>query len=323
MKNSKPFAKHFLLVFGLLSTAFAGKGQNLVPNGDFEQYIGCPTATAQMDSCLFWRNPANTITGGTPDYFNQCANFSDVGVPGNIVGYQNANSGNAYCGIVAGRHQSPLSEWREYIETELTSVLTANTCYHFEMFLNLSNRSKYTSDAMGVYFSDTLINGINNWQSLSYIPQINFNLGFNTDTVNWINISGNYTASGGEAFIIIGNFKDSLQTNLLLCNSGGIFFYSYFYIDDVSLTPCTGIEEQNQNSSVTIYPNPVKDQLNITGLPGEEKQIIITDILGKEIYRTTPLTSDFRLPTSAFQKGIYFIEINTGKEVFRKKFLKE
>jgi hypothetical protein len=62
---------------------------------------------------------------------------------------------------------------------------------------------------------------------------------------------------------------------------------------------------------------------NITGLPGEEKQIIISDILGKEIYRFAPPGSDFRLPTSSFPKGIYIIEINTGKNIYRKKFLKE
>src|ERR1700704_5421680 len=72
------FMKKLALFCCIISTAFAGKGQNLVPNGDFEQYSGCPNFAGQMDSCLFWINPAPYPPAGSPDYFNQCASFVNV-----------------------------------------------------------------------------------------------------------------------------------------------------------------------------------------------------------------------------------------------------
>jgi hypothetical protein len=148
------------------------------------------------------------------------------------------------------------------------------------------------------------------------------------DTMNWILMSGNYTATGGENFIIIGNFILAASTNTVIVNNNNQNF-GMIYIDDVSLSPCTGIGEQNEQAEIKIYPNPVKDELNVQISPDKDRdqnkkaEIIITDILGKEIYRNEFLTSDFRILTSNFRSGIYFIEINDGKNIYRKKFLKE
>ena len=77
----------------LLLTCRICSAQNLVPNGDFEGYSGCPDNASQFDSTLFWFSP----TAATPDYFNQCAT-SNVGVPYNDFGYQPAHSGGGYAG---------------------------------------------------------------------------------------------------------------------------------------------------------------------------------------------------------------------------------
>jgi hypothetical protein len=321
--------KKTALLLALTATAFAGKGQNLVPNGDFEQYSGCPTGYGQIDYSSFWINP--TVfpgSGGSPDYFNQCSTNPNVGVPNNVFGYQPAHSGNGYIGIVTGRNQagSGYNNYREYVEVPLSSTLSANLCYHFEMYISLANQCKYTSDVTGVYFSDTIITGINNYFSLSYTPQININWGLITDTLNWILITAGYTATGGENYLMIGNFKDSSQTNTVLVNGGsGLFYYSYFYIDDVSLTPCTGIEEQNQNQAFTIYPNPVKDQFMVSGLkfPVKEKtEIIITDASGRKVLQQTKMKAEV-FNIQSLNAGIYFVEINDGKNVYRKKIIKE
>ncbi|HKR07173.1 MAG TPA: T9SS type A sorting domain-containing protein [Bacteroidia bacterium] len=331
--------KKILPFFFLISATFAGRGQNLVPNGSFDQYTGCPDGEGQIDSAMFWMNPAVYISGGgSPDYFNQCATNNDFGVPANYFGFQNAHSGDAYCGLVGwGLLGSP--DWREYIEVALTSTLAANQCYHLEMYLSLADDSRYTSDAIGAYFSDTVISGIMNNDPLPYAPQIDINLGLSTDTSNWILITGNFTANGGENYMIIGNYKNDFQTNSLQLPAGSID-YSYFYIDDVSLTPCTGIEEQNENAEIQIYPNPVKDELFIksNSLVGKA-EIIITDILGKEILMKQFSNSKYQIPKQFenwnlnienFKPGIYFIEINMaslpdrqGKNIFRKKFLKQ
>ncbi|HKR04168.1 MAG TPA: hypothetical protein VJY62_05975, partial [Bacteroidia bacterium] len=295
--------KNLLLIF-FLSAAFAGTGQNLVPNGDFEQFGSCPTTLSQLNTTLFWLNPTNGAS--TPDYFNQCGT-GNAGIPVNIFGYQPAHSGAGYGGIHPWTLSS--SNYREYIEVMLTSNLIANQCYHFEMYVNRANTNQYTIDNISVYFSDTAILGITNSDPLPFIPQINNSAGFITDTLNWTLISGTLTASGGERFIIIGNFNNDANTDTMLMNSSAPYAASYFYIDDVCLTPCgtpcyTGIQEQNQNHAINIYPNPVKDELFVNGYPLVGKtEIIISDILGKEIYRNqfSSLLGRDQIPTSKFK----------------------
>jgi OmpA-OmpF porin, OOP family len=316
--------KSLLLFIFFLLIIFNVKGQNLVPNPDFEQYSGCPTNISQLDSALFWFNPfSNTLISST-DYFNQCAGTSAVaGVPQNSISYQNAHSGFGYAGI--HRFYMFLPNYREYIECMLTSPLVAGTCYYFEMYINLANSSIYNASDIGVYLSDTLVAGVNTPSLLPYIPQINNSATNIPDTLNWTLVNGYYTASGNESFITIGNFKDDATTDTMTIYPGNPVQSSYVFIDDVSLTPCTGIEEQNQNDAIKIYPNPVKDEFKVSGLKfkvGEKAEIKIFDVLGKEVYQNVFETSNFKLQTSNFSNGIYFAEINDGKNILRKKFLK-
>jgi hypothetical protein len=116
--------KKVLLLFFFISTTFVGRGQNLVPNGDFELYSGCPNDLGQLDSVLYWINPTTNIPfiSGTPDYFNQCGNPPLIDVPKNNFGYQIAHSGGAYSGILVW-FAAGLTNYREYVEVPLTSPL--------------------------------------------------------------------------------------------------------------------------------------------------------------------------------------------------------
>ena len=312
-----------LLIVYHLSLITFSQGQNLVPNGDFEQYSGCPSNADQLDSALFWTNPHALPhpPGGSPDYFNQCS--ANVNVPNTPWGYQPALSGVAYGGIVIFYNSAAYPDYREYLEVSLTAPLTAGQCYHLEFYYNASGDFEYTSDDISAYFSNTIISGVGNVNPLPYTPQINNAPGNYTDTMNWQLVQGNFTAAGGESYLVIGNFKNDASTNVISISQGPA--YAYVYVDDVSLTPCTGMEEQNSNSEIKIYPNPVGDELQVQSSKfkaGEKTEVIITDALGKEVYKKSFLTSDLRLPTSGLKPGVYFLEINDGKNSYRKKFLK-
>ena len=121
--------------------------QNLVYNGDFEQFSNCPFSYGQFDSLLFWRNPTGVTGGGSPDYFNTCTGSSGIGVPYNYWGYQYPRSGQGYCGLNLIYYT--ISNFREYAEGQLTSPLTANSNYVFEMYLNMANASQNATDAFG------------------------------------------------------------------------------------------------------------------------------------------------------------------------------
>ncbi len=209
-----------------------GFGQeDLVPNGNFEQYFGCPTNFAQIDSLLYWMNPTAYLIG-TPDYYNRC-NTTNVSIPNNNFGYQETHSGNGYCGLIID--YPTIANYREYIEVQLLSEMNAGRCYHISMFINLSNSSKLSSKDISAYFSDTIIQGVNNYLPLSFIPQFTYNGTLYPDTLNWTLVDGDVMANGGEKYLIIGNFDYDYATDTIFTNSAGHHFQVYLYVDDVSL----------------------------------------------------------------------------------------
>lgn len=74
------------------------------------------------------------------------------------------------------------------------------------------------------------------------------------------------------------------------------------------------------NNSVKIYPNPVKDILNITTIDNSEIiSVKIYDLQGKLILETTTTSID----TNDLTSGLYFVNILTEKGRLTKKFIKE
>jgi hypothetical protein len=289
-----------------------GEGQNLVSNGDFEQYSSCPTNYSQLNLAVPWINPSTG--GGSPDYYNQCSTSSTVGVPNNVSGFQYAHSGVGYSGIYLRQN---CCEIREYLEIPLAMPLISQICYHFEMYINNANYSQYTSDAIGVYFSDTLVTGIGNFNPLPFAPQVNNPSGILFDTLNWTLVSGNYTATGGENYLIIGNFKFDSLTNYIQINSTSPFTTAYVYIDDVSLSPCTYIDEQNIHAEIQFYPNPFSDKLNVVISNNEFSEIIFYDTVSRKILHQT-FTNSALINTEHLAKGLYLYDVRNKKGVIKK-----
>jgi len=289
-----------------------GYSQNLVQNGSFEQFSVCPNSFGQITSSSFWFSPSL----GTPDYYNQCAApVSGIDVPDNWGGFQQAHIGVAYAGI--SLYYDNWVDCREYMEIELSSPLVANSCYYFEMYANLPDTCRYTTPTIGVYFSNSIISGIGNNSNLSFIPQLNNTTANLIDSANWTLISGTYTALGGERYITIGNFYDDGGTVAILVNSTTNHHDSYCYIDDVSLSLCTGINDLNQNVSVNIYPNPFSDELMIENTDGDLLEIILYDIASRKLLRQS-FTSSTSINTEQLSKGIYLYEVRNRNGLCKK-----
>src|SRR5690606_16511815 len=123
----------FCLFALLMLFPFSLNAQNLVPNPSFESYSQCPTGPLNMYDCNDWYNASPVYSA---DYYNACYN-EPVGyptdVPLNLMGYQEALTGNAYSGVDARVHRS-------YIQAELTEPLVAGQCYYLEMFTSPAKR---------------------------------------------------------------------------------------------------------------------------------------------------------------------------------------
>ena len=84
----------------------------------------------------------------------------------------------------------------------------------------------------------------------------------------------------------------------------------------------TSIAENEGVNNLALFPNPADKQFQISGINFQKgDELILTDALGKIVFRKTisSPTSDFRLLTSDFSSGIYFLEVKTKKGIFNKK----
>jgi gliding motility-associated-like protein len=223
---------------------------NLVPNPSFETYIACPWGLGEINKASPWFQPsARPIS---TDFFHPCSSYQ-ADVPNNQCGYQTPRTGLGYAGlIVYSRINGPLPTdpklYREYLEVELTDTLIQGKIYCVEFFISLSNNFNIVTDRIGAYFStDSILSS--DYANLPYIPHVENALGnLLVDTLGWMKISGVFTATGGEQYMTIGNFKDDLNTFVDTLSTMSSF--CYFYIDDISvkeMLPVTAEAGTNTN----------------------------------------------------------------------------
>ncbi len=89
-----------------------------------------------------------------------------------------------------------------------------------------------------------------------------------------------------------------------------------------------GVDENNQEQDVAVYPNPFESQFTIdtSKLLGENVEVAIVNILGQRIHEksfnvSTPTTS---IDTHSFSKGLYMIQLTVNNEkVITKKMVKK
>lgn len=229
----------------LVGFMFGGKAQNLVPNPNFDQFSNCPNAISQ----LFFASPWNPPNQGTSDFYHSCAPLQSLaGVPWNFVGRQFPLAGSGYGGLILYSNFGSAcsgpngANYREYIQVPLLSPLQAGQNYCVSLYASPADAVAMVSDAFGIHFSDTSIGFFSNFLPLSdpsigLQPQLVNSIGMLTDTVNWTRLEWTYQASGGEAFMVIGNFlPDSLtQTLNLFC--GNTLNQAYWYIDSIAVRP--------------------------------------------------------------------------------------
>jgi len=234
MQTRFSFASSIMLVLLCLDVS----AQNLVPNPSFETFTSCPTSFSNINDAEPWRS----ATGATPDYCNACAFTWVVDVPNNYWGAQDAHTGVAYAGILA-RWGPPTNQWFEYIEAPLNSAMEFGKAYHIQFWVSLPG--KYCAvDRLGAYISTGQLYQ-EGADPILLTPQVESNMGFLNDTLNWMLIEGCYVADGGEDHITIGNFHSYEDTNIENCGAPYPFnVQPYYWIDDVSVqkVPLTGLE---------------------------------------------------------------------------------
>lgn len=232
-----------LALLAIPMSIMAQKTENMVLNPGFEEHEKCPDDYTQMDATHrlipHWTYPSAT----TPDYFNKCGT-GDARVPDNFAGWSQPHSGDGYVGaILTGSDR----DFREYFQGELSSLMVAGQVYCVSFWYKLASGSKFAVDQLSIYFEPNQTKNANK-TFLNYPAQLNNQEGlFLDNTEEWKRYCMLYTAQGGEAFFIVGNFKNYENTNYVVTgkdtkNKRGKA-YAYYFFDDFEIRPLTDCEE--------------------------------------------------------------------------------
>jgi len=101
---------------------------------------------------------------------------------------------------------------------------------------------------------------------------------------------------------------------------------------DLMESPLTsGIKTITNNKEISVYPNPANNTVTFRSdshpnLIGTflNSQLIITDVLGREIYHQPIINpNQTTINVSQSNNGVYFYQLTNGTETFRGKFVKE
>lgn len=163
-------------------------------------------------------------------------------------------------------------------------------------------------------------------------------------------IDGSLILGGLNGYFIHTAGVPNIQSNLCRINANGVFDTS-FRSSNITITSLVGhkvyvVKTQNNNSVliggnklfkivntllstndftksiISLYPNPVKDILNITLSENTSiENYEIYDLLGKKVMSKN--TTQNTVNISGLSKGIYLLKVLTNEGIITNKFIKE
>ncbi|HNQ00354.1 MAG TPA: T9SS type A sorting domain-containing protein, partial [Bacteroidia bacterium] len=120
-----------------------------------------------------------------------------------------------------------------------------------------------------------------------------------------------------------GAFQDSLE-----CDPGPQDFYLYapaygynFHIAYDS-TSILALSEPFKSNSVSVYPNPVHDYLQLNASVSIEGTATVCNMLGEELLKNIDIGDQMKIDVSELSDGMYFLQLLSDKKRQVLKFMK-
>ena len=124
-----------------------------------------------------------------------------------------------------------------------------------------------------------------------------------------------------EELVLENTYTDTLYTGGWYCYyATAVYSQCLSGSSDTACTPCfVGIEKLSLESSISIYPNPAKDFINIISTENINK-ITIINFAGQKVYekKITEKTS-IKLNTASYESGVYIIKVETEDGITAKR----
>jgi hypothetical protein len=248
IKFFKARAKIFLLSLLFSSSGFAQV--NLIPNGDFEDLK---------------RNTLDTLFSGIYAYMppwngTNCMNYMGAEayserfthslmypwrVPINHWGYQYAQSGNSYAGILLYRNDSNgvapnyNPAWN-FLGNKLRGPLKPGLPYYFSFYFNLADNSGLAINKISVHFTkDSTLCKMDSASYLFYSPfepliRVDTTI-IHTDSLNWTHYEKVFMSDSSVQIMYLGCLDKYYQVKFDTVNSTFDPITAYYYFDNFEL----------------------------------------------------------------------------------------
>ncbi len=233
MKN-RFFAAYCLIsLFALVHVS----AQNLLHNPEIKEHRKPATDFNTIALAHYW----SSATNGTVDLFSKQSTAEKNGIPANRQGFQTPLGIANYAGIIVYWEPSEKKGYCEYLQGELMKPLVAGKTYLVRFHVSLSDKSTRYVKGLAAFVSDSKIEESGSTY-LALKPQV-VHQEFVSDTSNWVEISGQIKAKGGEQYIVIGLFANTFPSGTFSKSVGKTTFNkenrAYYYVTGVSVEEYT------------------------------------------------------------------------------------
>jgi len=225
-------------VFALFATTLS-IAQNLVTNPSFEEYTELPDRQDQIEFAKGWRgiNGADYYhRNALPPFYSASSNSNNMSVPENQIGYQEPKTGDAYAGIFVWPDP-------EILSTKLSRPLKNGERYKIKFYVSRCDKPKWAITQMGCYISAVEVDVMNFYYKYDKSKKTNIepqivsppNV-YIVEAEDWYEISGAFTANGGEQYLYIGCFLPPESNKVKRIKRDRVTSpMALYYIDDVSV----------------------------------------------------------------------------------------
>lgn len=234
------------ILSALLVASTTLNAQNLVKNGSFEENSCEPKGWGEIKRA----NSISSANNTTVDYYGPKACKGQAkSTDANFMGNQTAFEGSHYAGIIAYygdettdwagllqgeiRSKNGYQNYSEYVQLEFSQPMTAGQTYPIAFQVSLADQSAFAVSGLGAYFSKEKMDVTRN-SYLDVEPQIS-STQIIDNTTGWTEVRGDYTAKGGEMYIIIGCFKKGMDKKSVIGEKNALNMRrAYYYIDGIT-----------------------------------------------------------------------------------------
>tara|TARA_B110000090_G_scaffold40774_1_gene45317 strand:- start:1400 stop:2707 length:1308 start_codon:yes stop_codon:yes gene_type:complete len=147
-----------------------------------------------------------------------------------------------------------------------------------------------------------------------------------TNELTW---TGDVQEASNDPWIQVGINLSSYLGQIIFIefsNTGSGNFRGDMSIDKVEVIACDTVLDVENNEEtikgITLYPNPVRDYLNLRSIDQIE-QISVYNLLGQQVRFSSPSNSQTSIDMTSLETGIYVVKIKAGGKTGNYKIIKE